>query len=363
MVVNGHPACKPDSGEFCIDTLSLTFDLSVIAHHIDSFTAFDALAASLDSGDFSDDFTVCRAVLAFARKLFPANSIELHPEVKGGRNMFDHRIDFKDACGFIAFGGNNIINRGTENETKVRQRLQVYITGEGCRRVHDFEYLRRQIETFEDYAPKITRIDIAYDDHAGHRNLELCENMYMRGMFKGNGRPPKARKIDDFGSGDGCSMYIGSKKSGKELNCYEKGKEQGDSDSQWVRWEGRIYAQDRVIPLDILTDYPEYLTGMYPATKWMGRAASVIKTAKLKERIQYNHLREHAKISYGPLIHYMKAKGLTDSQIVAELIVTSKFPSRIEWASFDHPDIEPLISERPLPVEKTHPHLFGVNHA
>ena len=362
MLVQGHSACRIDEGEFLIDTLTITLDLSVLGHWIDRVADFDNFADTLNQEDFSDPahkFVMLRKLTNLVSKLFPKDSIQVSTDIVRGRNFFNHRIDFKDRCGFIAFGGNNTYVDKEGNDAVVKERLQVHLTGEGCRRVHDFDYLHERISLISDYAPKITRIDIAYDDHQGARNIELCENMYSHGYFNGNGRPPKARKISDFGSGDGCSMYVGSVKSGKELCCYEKGKEQGDKTSPWTRWEGKLYSQDRLIPLDVLTDYEAFLVGMYEkAFQWMGKASRVVKTQKTKERIQYTHLREHAKISYGPLIHYMKKKGLNSEEIISELINSKKFPSRLEWTSFEHENISDVSKDKLISYEESHPHLF-----
>lgn len=361
MVLKNHVACRVDAGEFLIDTLTITLDLSILGHWLTSVADFENVADSLNQKDFSDDaheFTILRVLINLAAKLFPKDAISVVPSIIRGRNFFNHRVEFADKCGFIAFGGNNKYISKEGEETEVQERLQVHLTGEGCRHLHDFSYFHKQLLSLEEYRPKITRIDIAYDDHQGQRNLDLCENMYNSGYFNGNGRPPKARKIDDFGSGDGSSMYVGSVKSGKELCCYEKGKQLGDKESPWVRWEGKIYAQDRLIPLDVLDNYEEYLVGMYErAFHWMGKVSRVIKTQKIKEKIQYTHLKKHAKTSYGPLIHYMKKKGLSSHEIICELINSEKFPQRLEWTAFEHENIEDVVQDR-IPYEDSHPHLF-----
>src|SRR5438309_783047 len=71
----------------------------------------------------------------------------------------------------------------------------------------------------------------------------------------------KARLIDDLGSGDGCTFYVGARANGKMFRGYEKGRQLGDAQSNWFRVEVEFRAKDRLIPLDVLTDPTPYLAG------------------------------------------------------------------------------------------------------
>lgn len=361
MLVQNHGACRIDEGEFSIDTLSISIDLSILGHWIDCQHEFERLVLALASDEMeeSDEFILFRRFNTLISKLFPKDSLKIQPRLLNGRNFFKHRLDFADKAGFIAFGGNNSHIDSQGNEVTSKERIQIYITGEGCRFVNNFTYLHDQLLTISEFNPKITRIDIAYDDHSGMRDIELCKSLYQNNLFSGNGRPPKARLIDDLGSGDGKTFYVGSAQSGKELCCYEKGKQLGDSNSRWQRWEGRLFSKDREVPLDALIHFEEYLSGMYEkALKFMLRAARVVKTQRKKEFIQYEHLKEHARISYGPLLHYMRKKGLSDHEIIQQLINSQKFPSRLEWTSFD-PENNLEFKKDIIPYEDSHPHLFN----
>lgn len=349
-----------DTGEFCIDTLTFSLDLCVLADGVERFTDFECLVSSLEETR-GNDFTLLSNLRRLAKKLFPRDSIELETDIRGLRNFYANHVRFKDACGYIAFGGNNTYVDKEGAEVSARERLTVHLTGEGCRRVFDFHYLYEQIFALSDYSPVITRLDIAFDDHQGSRGIEFCKGLYESGAFVSSGRPPKARFLDDMGSGEGCTFYVGKKQNGKELCVYEKGKQLGEAGSDWVRWEGRIYAQDRVIPLDALITFEVYLVGMYPALGFMGKVAKKIQTSKKKAEIQLEHLKKHARIAYGPLIYFLRARGLRDDQIINELINTGSFPARLTWTASTH-SLDPFDLTQPtfLDPAKTHKHLFEV---
>ncbi|MEK9156621.1 MAG: replication initiation factor domain-containing protein, partial [Patescibacteria group bacterium] len=238
-----------ESGEFCIDTLTFSLNLSVLADGVERFSDFDHLAESMMSVT-RDDFTVLSSLRRLAKKLFPKDSITVEPIVRGIRNLYEHHVRFADSCGYIAFGGNNTYVDGKGKECRARERLTVHLTGEGCRRVFDFHFLYEQLFQLSDYEPSISRLDIAFDDHSGSRSVDFCRGLYQAGEFTSSGRPPKAQYIDDCGTDEGCTFYVGKRENGKQLCVYEKGKQLGDSKSGWVRWEGRIYSKDRIIPLD-----------------------------------------------------------------------------------------------------------------
>lgn len=252
-------------------------------------------------------------------------------ELKGGRNFFDHSLPL-GAAGFIAFGGNNKVQSydGTKTRT-VAERVQVYLTGEGCALVPDWPRLAQRLEELQ---ARITRVDLAYDDHAGERDVDHCRSLYDAGDFTSSGRPPKANLIDDLGSGEGRTFYVGKRQNGKMLRCYEKGKQLGDEASPWVRWEVELHAKDRVIPYDVLTDPQSYLAGSYPALSFINEICRVIKTAKIKLSIQYTKLSNICRTQYGKLLNFAHQEiGLTPEQTFYELLNPKGYPERLAWAS------------------------------
>lgn len=96
--------------------------------------------------------------------------------------------------------------------------------------------------------------------------------LHAAGGFNGShGRLPKPKLLDDFDTGDGKTFYVGQRKNDKLLRVYEKGKQLGDPNSPWVRWELELHNAAYVIhPVTIL--YPGlYLAGAYPCLNWISK--------------------------------------------------------------------------------------------
>lgn len=184
--------------------------------------------------------------------LFPGAPLSLASSTGRPRNFYpDHApILFQDEdggqlAGFIAFSDDACC---------------VTLSGVGCSAVRDFAESADRLEMVE---ARITRCDIAYDDFHG-RTVQpaAIRDMWLAGAFNSNGRPPKGRFIDDHGSDKGCTAYVGTK-GYMELCAYDKGKQIGDTASQWTRLEGRFYAKHRELPLSMLERPGAFLRGMY----------------------------------------------------------------------------------------------------
>lgn len=352
MVLQDHPACQPDKGEVSIDTLSFTLDLGAI---VQSPAHWQLIASGLDNPQSNDNFYLWHAFQQILDGVFGERVFQLEENFKSGRNFFQNSITIMDGCGFIAFGGNNTVVDHTGKEQKRHERMQVYITGEGCRRVPDWRDVYTALsQGLEPYQPKITRVDIAYDDHDGIRDVDFAADSYRAGLFAGNGRPPKGQRIDDMGSGDGCTFYVGSRESGRYLRIYEKGKQLGDKESSWVRWEVELSAKQVVIPLRVLLHPRQFLAGSYPCLDWISRARYVIETAKRREQIEFQHLVNHGRRGYGALVNYMLTKrSMTPDQIVSAL-VRDGVPGRLVWTTSDDIRADSL----PFHTEQ-HPHLYA----
>jgi phage replication initiation protein len=164
-----------------------------------------------------------------------------------------------ELAGRLCFGGNN----GT---------VQLELTGTGCHWVCNWSHVHFQLEVL---CARITHCDVALDDFAGVAvGVRDVEQHAVSGAFRGNGRPPKTAFRDDHGCGTGCTVYVGER--GHKQYCgYEKGKEQRDESSPWVRHEVRLYGKHfgedsesglspvRGVPLDVLLHPLRYFRGAY----------------------------------------------------------------------------------------------------
>jgi len=119
------------------------------------------------------------------------------------RGMFGYRASLDlGGYGLIAYGGE--AQRGT---------VLVSINGEGCRPNCGFRA-----------SAKLGRVFLALAYPAGHRRrrlrVRICGHSraveaWRQGFFTNGGRPPKARRIDDFGSGKVavCTLDLGRAES------------------------------------------------------------------------------------------------------------------------------------------------------
>ena len=203
------------------------------------------------------------------------------------RGMFGYRASLDlGGYGLIAYGGE--AQRGT---------VLVSINGEGCRRIADFGRVRSWAESL---GARITRLDIAADDHeSGSVDIPGAIQAWRDGLFTLSGRPPKARLIDDFEAGTGRSFYVGSRQGGKLCRVYEKGKQLGDPESKWVRAEVELHAKDRVIPWDAVTDPVVYLAGAYPFFAFLSLVAERIRTIKRATEISIEAVARWVKTAAG----------------------------------------------------------------
>lgn len=92
----------------------------------------------------------------------------------------------------------------------------------------------RIMELIGVHGGRTSRVDLAIDVlNAGLTCDDLCEQKLRR--YKGRGRTPKFTTVR---GGDGSwTVYVGSRTSEKFLRIYDKAKEQGDYDGDYVRIE------------------------------------------------------------------------------------------------------------------------------
>lgn len=179
----------------------------------------------------------------------------------------------------------------------------------------------------------ISRLDLAVDDYEGNRSVGYFLDLYKTDQFKARGHSPKPRYIDDLGSGEGKTLYLGKRENGKQLCIYEKGRhmKKGQDEAltklqgqhpNWVRTELRLGNRDRVIPLDALVKPAAYFLGSYPVFSSAfpdleSATVEQIRTHSAKlSAVDTEHFWDCVSTSYGAGVSWMRAKGATDSEIV-----------------------------------------------
>jgi DNA relaxase NicK len=233
-----------------------------------------------------------------------------------GHLNYEHSWELGDNYGIFATGGKSVAGTSL-----------ISLSGHGCSIVRNW----LAVYDFLEYRKaRITRVDLAHDDYIGRISLASVRDWFEAGDFhSGKGHPPTGQFVDDFGSGKGKTLYVGQGKNGKLLRIYEKGKQLGDPDSPWVRWELELHNKDRVIPLDTLIRPARYLAAAYPTTAWICKEQSRIETATRSTLIGLDVLTEYCRKSYGKFIWTLwKLQGLTPQEIVEKLAVEG-VPTRI----------------------------------
>lgn len=246
-----------------------------------------------------------------------------------GKGWFGYKVrhtialaDLPDLdLGLVAHGGDS--QRGTAT---------IQLNAQACALITDWAGLKAWCEQ---NAVRITRVDLAHDDLTGQvLSIERALQWRLDGLFSKNGAREgrtavKARLVDDLGSSDGKTFYVGKRGSGKLLRIYEKGKQLGDMSSPWVRAEVELRSKDRVIPWDVL-DYPaDYLSDCYPCLQYLSAEQRKIKTIKKSIEITLDSSVHHLSYMGGMLVNFLMLVFEGDAQAVVKLIRRDGIPRRL----------------------------------
>jgi len=234
----------------------------------------------------------------------------------GGWFGYQSRVDL-GGLGLASFGGK--AQKGTAH---------VELNATGCHGVSDWQYTASVLESLN---AKITRLDLAHDDlHGRTLSIERFVRWYHDGEFTANGRPPKVNFVDDFGTGKGRTLYVGSRTAGKLFRGYEKGKQLGDPASPWVRAEVEWRAQGRHIPYDALIDTATYIAGAFPCLAYLSARQSKIKTHKTAAAITYNSMVSNTRQQSGKALNVMCQVHGGDLDAIFAEVVREGRPKRLE---------------------------------
>lgn len=313
-----------------IDWLAASVDLLAVLEARHAVDDRDAMLADLDG-----PVGVCAKEVAETLTGFFFGDVFALGEQGRGR-FYTWRFSLKDAqgehVGLVEFGGCNTIR---EDGTRT---ARFELTGVGCRQF--------EASSGSDHAQRwsllasllgacdarLTRIDIAADDFAGAWPVAWAIQQYDDGQFDRRGQRPKARLIDDMGNRTGKTFYVGSRKSENQLRVYEKGREQGDPESPWVRYEGEFHASNRrELPLEMLTDPAPYLVGAYPVLDFVDGIGQRLRIATEQLLANCKRAVMHFRRQYGPMVNAMLHAAGGDESMLARLIVGTARSSLPSW--------------------------------
>lgn len=227
--------------------------------------------------------------------------------------------------GIVAVGGTNTGNT-----------MMVDMSGQGCSLVNDWMAV---YATLQDLDARITRADTALDLMEGF-TVQQFDDLYFEGEFNCGGRIPSRRYFEGGDSRNqyahGRTLYLGKKANGKELCIYEKGKQLGNSESEWIRIEIRFGNRDRVIPHDIVLFPTKYFAGGFIALeKLVDSIAQKIRTDQkdiaVEERtIVLKRLTHFLVAAYGKTLYQLAAEMNYDYKALYELLSVPGIPRRLE---------------------------------
>ena len=242
-----------------------------------------------------------------------------------------------DHVGLIEMGGSHT-NRADGTVT-----ARIELTGDGCRIFETSggcDHAKRWsllASLLGCCGARITRIDIAADDFKGSYPVSWAVDRYQAGDFDKRGQRPKSRFIDDMGNQTGKTLYVGSRKGENQLRVYEKGRECGDPNSEWVRYEGEFHSSNRrELPLDMILDGGPYLVGAYPVLDFVDGVGERLRVATEEVLSTCKRAVSNFRHQYGPMLNALLHAAGGDEQILHRLIAgtaRNKLPS---WCP--HPD-------------------------
>lgn len=242
-----------------------------------------------------------------------------------------------DHVGLIEFGGSNT-NRADGTAT-----ARIELTGDGCRLYETSggcDHAQRWsllASLLGLCGARLTRVDLAADDFRGAYPIQWALDRYNDGSFDKRGQRPKGRFIDDMGNDTGKTLYVGVRKSENQLRVYEKGKEQGDPASPWVRYEGEFHASNRrELPLDMLTDGAPYLVGCYPVLDFVDGVGERLRVAAAQVLANCVRAVRHFRKQYGPMLNALLHAAGGDESTLHRLIQGTARSSLPKWCP--HPD-------------------------
>lgn len=232
-----------------------------------------------------------------------------------GLHGFEHSVQFQTVrlgellpVAVVAWGGKN-----------QKGKIYVSINGSGCSLINDWRKPKRFVESV---GATITRVDVAVDALHGEFTLDTAQEWYDNKGFNAGGRRPLYSVAGDWltPTGAGRTFYVGRRKNGKYCRIYEKGKQLGNRDSAWTRFEVELHNTDREIPYDIISHPSEYFSGAYPCCEGLVQhGAQRIKTLRAEFEISLEHLVTFAKIAYGKVFHVLRFNATTQDELIAVL--------------------------------------------
>jgi len=196
------------------------------------------------------------------------DGFSVSPEIKKGQDFYKFRwsiVRGDTEVGWVGFLS------ATDSPKQVSQSKTIHtnIYGAACT-FAAAGWRERLADLIEQSHGTLTRCDLALDFFDGvEGGLDGIVKQYQNGDCDVQGKRLKSSCVGDWLNGRSRSLYFGSKESGKQTNCYEKGDQLfGEAaNSKWLRVELRYGNKLRVLPVDMLRRPSDFFAG---ASEWHG---------------------------------------------------------------------------------------------
>ncbi len=327
-----------------IDWLAASLDLCAVLKEQGAIGHSEENRKRLLDGcdDGSTALEVASHVFAF---LFAGTGMELAKEVGKGK-FYPSRVSIRNAqdehVGLIEMGARMALIDGKLTSTTARKdgtaTVRVELTGDGCKLYGGASsgHAKRWLELrakLESTSGRLTRVDVAADDFKGLFPIALAQQWLQTGEFDNRGQKVTRELIDDYDSGKGKTLYIGSRQSEKFLRVYEKGRQLGDKGSPWVRYEAEFKASKRKeLPLDLLRDPDAYMRGAYRVLTFIRAMALRIDPTDAAAVATWKSCRRHLKRQYGATLNFV-VRNTPDDEALGRVIRCLTSPKLPKWGN------------------------------
>lgn len=223
-----------------------------------------------EGGDGQSPVTPDQVMVYMSNRLKRIFGFGITAKREVGANFYRESWVIGDAWGMVCYGGQ-------------RHTILVTLNGSGCAAAKSGWEGRLKAFLEKAERPRLTRLDLAHDDYTGETySVDRADQDHSDGLFNCGGRDPDVEYRGNWKrpNGKGRTFNIGNRANGKFCRVYEKGRQLGDVNSEWVRIEVEFKSCDRVIPFDALLRPGEYLAAAYPAFVWISERQERIMTTQ-----------------------------------------------------------------------------------
>ena len=260
-------------------------------------------------------------------------------DLKRSRDFYLNAWELGDNYGHVGIGGMN-----------QRATIMVSINGAGCLAAKDgWEQRLHEFLVGKAKRPSITRIDLAHDCFRGEVTVDQADQWFDDGLFTASVNAPHHEYKGNWKqpNGKGRSLYIGLRRNGKLCRIYEKGKEQGDATSEWVRIEVEYRNVKRIIPFAVLLDPSAFFVASYPCLRFIqpDRQPERMEIKRKTAQINVDASLDNIRASYGKYVRVLVGLLGADAFVKRVTSKTDEWPERLKVPDYLYADTP--IHERP----------------